>query len=270
MENVKLLRGLKHSKNENVNSPLFVENISDDHNFYQYTEPNKSTEDRLAPTNFILGYGSTINSESRHATGGINVGNAVPVYVKTSFQYRRYWNFQKPDVAKLTAIGLKKVLSHKENADIGFKWTKVEDSNLKKGECVNNSETLTAAHVSVQDLQRLLGEKGSNLSFNQIPVNGLTENSVVQARGGVHDGKCFKPYTIAFNGVIYPVFGDINMFDAREEGYTREKIALEHICFEGWQNCRLYFETELGRNAQIWIYVPKKGDYKPTYEYPIL
>ena len=63
-------------------------------------------ENKLRPTTFIVGYGSIINTESRVSTGGKDIGNAIPVRICKSAGLRRVWNFQKPDVARLTALGL--------------------------------------------------------------------------------------------------------------------------------------------------------------------
>ena len=59
------------------------------------------------PKNFIFGYGSTLNEESRCNTN-INVGDGIPARISKKFGYRRCWNF-KNKTSKFTALGLEKV-----------------------------------------------------------------------------------------------------------------------------------------------------------------
>lgn len=56
------------------------------------------------PTNFIVGYGSLINSGSRNSTGGAVIP-AIPVRVLASFGYLRSWNERREG---FTALGLRK------------------------------------------------------------------------------------------------------------------------------------------------------------------
>ena len=59
------------------------------------------------PKNFIFGFGSIVNDESRKSTVE-NSGDPIPVRISPQFGYRRVWNFRSP-TAKLTALGLEKV-----------------------------------------------------------------------------------------------------------------------------------------------------------------
>lgn len=59
------------------------------------------------PKNFIFGFGSIVNDESRLSTVK-DAGDPIPVRISPDFGYRRVWNFQSP-TAKLTALGLEKV-----------------------------------------------------------------------------------------------------------------------------------------------------------------
>ena len=54
--------------------------------------------------NFIFGYGSTINDESRKKTVQY-ISSSIPVRILKSFGCRRCWNFQS-NSAKLTALGI--------------------------------------------------------------------------------------------------------------------------------------------------------------------
>ena len=62
------------------------------------------TKSKNVPCNFIFGFGSIINDESRKSTVP-EAGDAFPVRIAKEFGYRRVWNFQSPS-AKLTALGL--------------------------------------------------------------------------------------------------------------------------------------------------------------------
>ena len=61
---------------------------------------------KMKPTKFIVGYGSIINTESRLSVGGKDIGNAIPVEILENAGLERVWNFQKPNTASLTALGL--------------------------------------------------------------------------------------------------------------------------------------------------------------------
>jgi hypothetical protein len=57
------------------------------------------------PTQFIFGYGSLINTQSRNATAGNSV-SAIPVRVSAGFGFIRAWNDRSP--SGFTALGLRK------------------------------------------------------------------------------------------------------------------------------------------------------------------
>ena len=57
------------------------------------------------PQNFIFGFGSIINDESRKATAP-EAGDPIPARLSPDFGYRRIWNYRSS--AKLTALGLKR------------------------------------------------------------------------------------------------------------------------------------------------------------------
>jgi hypothetical protein len=58
------------------------------------------------PTNFIVGYGSLINSGSRDSTATAPIA-AIPVRVKAAFGYIRTWN-ERSKLNHWTALGLRK------------------------------------------------------------------------------------------------------------------------------------------------------------------
>jgi hypothetical protein len=57
------------------------------------------------PTQFILGYGSLINSSSRNATASQPIA-AIPVRLSASFGYVRGWTIRSP--SGFTALGLRR------------------------------------------------------------------------------------------------------------------------------------------------------------------
>src|SRR6202022_374398 len=58
-----------------------------------------------APTQFIFGYGSLINTASRNSTASAPIA-AIPVRVSAAFGYVRAWNDRSP--SGFTALGLRK------------------------------------------------------------------------------------------------------------------------------------------------------------------
>ena len=58
-----------------------------------------------APTHFIFGYGSLINTSSRNATAG-KPTEAIPVRISAAFGYVRSWNERSP--SGYTSLGLRK------------------------------------------------------------------------------------------------------------------------------------------------------------------
>ncbi len=65
------------------------------------------TKSEDIPHNFIFGFGSIVNDESRKSTVP-EAGDAIPIRISKDFGYKRVWNFQSSS-AKLTALGLVKV-----------------------------------------------------------------------------------------------------------------------------------------------------------------
>ena len=171
-------------------------------NMIKKTKPKK-----LQPKAFIIGYGSIINSNSRSGTGGKNIGNAIPVRIKKEAGLKRVWNFQKPSVAKLTALGLQQ----------------------------SDGATITTDARGVK-----------TISYEE------------------RAGDTCEPSTI--NGVLYPVFDNIDKFDDREEGYFRLKINPDQIVPIGWQRLPQY------DGCDFWVYCLNKENQnqRPEFDYPIL
>jgi len=159
---------------------------------------NQEFSNKLFPEVFIIGYGSLINTKSRIRTGNDTIGNAIPVNIKSNAGLKRVWNFQKPDVAHLTVLGLQ----HASNSTV---------------------ET----HV------------GDN-----IYIHGNGEE---------------------INGVMYPIYDNIDAFDKREEGYYRLKLARTQVEALSWQKLPEY-------NCEIYVYIiPKENQLqRATFELPIL
>lgn len=166
---------------------------------------------KLQPKKFIFGYGSIINTESRTQTGAKTIGNAIPARIKNA-GLERAWNFQKSDVASLTALGLRNI-----------KGSKFIDKNNK----IKNPKTKGDTFIKYDS------KKGSGSTIN---------------------------------GVLYPIYENIEAFDEREEGYFRLRLKLNHIESLSWQN------LPEGEDIIVYVYCinTENQEQKPTYELPIL
>jgi hypothetical protein len=71
------------------------------------------------PTQFIFGYGSLINTQSRNSTAGAPIP-AIPVRVSAAFGYIRTWNDRSP--SGFTALGLRKTNPGENAATINGAW----------------------------------------------------------------------------------------------------------------------------------------------------
>ena len=152
---------------------------------------------KMKPKIFIVGYGSIINTESRLSVGGKDIGNAIPVEILENAGLERVWNFQKPNVASLTALGLQKTQNSK---------------------------------IIINENEKYISGKGSRI-----------------------------------NGVLYPVYDNIESFDKREEGYYRLRLKTNQLNALSWQNLPNY-------ECKIYVYALNKKEQlqRPTYKYPIL
>ncbi len=81
------------------------------------------------PSQFIMGYGSLINSASRSSTVGAPVP-AIPVRIAAGFGYVRAWNAQSP--SGFTAIGLRKVEPGETGATINGVLYPVSGEDMTK------------------------------------------------------------------------------------------------------------------------------------------
>jgi hypothetical protein len=81
------------------------------------------------PTNFIFGYGSLINSQSRNSTASTPVA-AIPVRVSPALGYIRSWNDRS--LSGFTALGLRKPLPGEAARTINGVLYPVEVDNMSK------------------------------------------------------------------------------------------------------------------------------------------
>ncbi|HEX3954877.1 MAG TPA: gamma-glutamylcyclotransferase family protein [Stellaceae bacterium] len=81
------------------------------------------------PTNFIVGYGSLINSGSRNSTASAPIP-AIPVRVSASFGYIRSWNDHS--LSGFTALGLRKVKPGETGMTINAVLYPVEGTDMSK------------------------------------------------------------------------------------------------------------------------------------------
>lgn len=171
----------------------------------------KKLEIKMFPKTFIVGYGSIINTISRTSTGKKNIGNAIPIRVNRNAGLRRVWNFQKPNIAKLTALGLEH----------------------------------TQGSIFVDNM----GEEINDEYFKTYTMNDIYSSG---------NGE-------TINGVLYPVYENIEEFDKREEGYFRLRLKIDQIESLSWQKLPDY-------DCKIYIYCLNKQNQsqRPTCDLPIL
>jgi hypothetical protein len=81
------------------------------------------------PTDFIVGYGSLINSESRNSTASTPIP-AIPVRVSASFGYIRSWNSRSP--SGFTAMGLRKAKPGESGVTINGVLYPAEGADMSK------------------------------------------------------------------------------------------------------------------------------------------
>src|SRR5215472_1484067 len=82
-----------------------------------------------SPANFIFGYGSLINSQSRNATATAPIP-AIPVRVSAAFGYIRTWNDRSP--SGFTALGLRKPTDSERPTTINGVLYAVEGDDMAK------------------------------------------------------------------------------------------------------------------------------------------
>jgi hypothetical protein len=81
------------------------------------------------PTQFIFGYGSLINTQSRNSTAGAPIP-AIPVRVSAAFVYIRTWNDRSP--SGFTALGLRKTNPGENAATINGVLYPIEGDDMTK------------------------------------------------------------------------------------------------------------------------------------------
>jgi cation transport regulator ChaC len=79
------------------------------------------------PTQFILGYGSLINSSSRNATASQPIA-AIPVRLSASFGYVRGWTIRSP--SGFTALGLRRRAADETGQSINGVLYPVEGNDM--------------------------------------------------------------------------------------------------------------------------------------------
>lgn len=186
--------------------------------------------------NFLFGFGSIINDESRKKTNP-NIGHPIPVRLSKDFGYRRCWNFQSPS-AKLTALGLEKV-NMNESSTINGIICPIKDNNLKNFD--EREEGYTRIKIPIKMLQPT--------SWYELPKHNC--NIWVY----VPNGKNNKPGKGLLNAnKEYPIlqsYIDICINGALQYGekFTIEFIETTYMWNKYWINDR-----ELARRP--WIHEP--------------
>ena len=77
------------------------------------TRKKKCLNDK--PTDFIFGYGSLINNESRSYTGKKIIGKAIPVELSKKAGFQRVWVCKKTRYGKKSFLGLNKTTNNSHN-----------------------------------------------------------------------------------------------------------------------------------------------------------
>jgi tetratricopeptide (TPR) repeat protein len=131
------------------------------------------------------------------------------------------------------------------------------------GSIVNNdsrASTLGAAHRPAV-AARLLPSYGWTRSWCFTAVTGFTALGLTPCVGE----------STAVNGVLFPVDGDqLALLDAREAGYTRQRVGHEHLQVLPTGAGVAPLEV-VDPRAEVWVYVPRREHCSPpSVEHPIV
>jgi hypothetical protein len=140
-------------------------------------------------TNFIVGYGSLINSASRDSTAGAPTA-AIPVRVLGSFGYIRSWNHHSPPGSQsgFTALGLRKQKPGERGVTINGVLYEAKGADMTK------FDQREAGYVRVEVPLSLIEAVG----WQRLPETGhfwvyVTGNTAAEAADGVADERSREP-----------------------------------------------------------------------------
>src|ERR1700730_14345274 len=133
-----------------------------------------------APTQFIFGYGSLINTASRNSTASAPIP-AIPVRVSAAFGYVRAWNDRSP--SGFTALGLRKPHSGESANTINGVLYPVEGDDMSKFDA--REEGYARVEVPREDIEAV--------SWQRLPEAGHIWVYVPVRQGGVPGEGLPKP-----------------------------------------------------------------------------
>ena len=189
-----------------------------------------------APTQFIFGYGSLINTASRNSTASAPIP-AIPVRVSAAFGYVRAWNDRSP--SGFTALGLRKPHSGESANTINGVLYPVEGDDMSKFDA--REEGYARVEVPREDIEAV--------SWQRLPEAGHIWVYVPVRQGGV-PGEGLPEPNASFP--LLESYIDVVVEGALEYGpdYARELIETTADWSKYWLNDR-----ELARRP--WVHDSK-------------
>jgi hypothetical protein len=191
-----------------------------------------------APTDFIFGYGSLINTASRNATSTRPIP-AIPVRVAASFGYARTWNDRS--LSGFTALGLRKLNPGETGSTINGVIYPVEGADM------SNFDAREKGYVRVEVPLSQMEAVG----WQRLPESGRvwTYVPVVPVEAGTSSAGVTKP------DAMYPLlqsYIDVVVEGGLEYGADFAREILETT--DGWSNFWLN-DRELARRP--WVHDPR-------------
>ena len=199
---------------------------------------------KIPATNFIVGYGSLINSASRDSTAG-EPTPAIPVRVLGSFGYIRSWNHHSPPASHVgfTALGLRK--QKPEESGVTINGVLYE----AKGDDMTKFDQREAGYVRIE----VPISQVEAVGWQRLPETGhlwiyATGTSVAEAVQGVADESSREP---DFDYPLLESYIDVVIEGGLEYGADFARELLDTTV--GWSRFWLN-DRQLARRA--WVYDP--------------
>ena len=190
------------------------------------------------PGQFIFGYGSLINTQSRNTTAGTAMP-ALPVRVSAAFGYLRTWNDRSP--SGFTALGLRKPLPGESASTINGVLYPVQGDDMTKFD--GREEGYARVEVPMEDIEAV--------SWQSLPVGAHVWVYIPAKPSGVPGEGLPKP------DAAFPMlesYVDVVLEGAMEYGpdFARELIETTADWSRYWLNDR-----ELARRP--WVHDSKSA-----------
>jgi len=190
------------------------------------------------PQNFIFGFGSIVNDESRKSTDSSS-GDPIPVRISSDFGYRRMWNFQGSS-AKLTALGLVKVTNPAEKSTINGIIYPIKGNDMTAFD--EREEGYNRVEVPLNLIQ--------SVGWKQLPIHDYKIWAYIpQGVNGVA-GQDLQPAT-----KFYPILQ--TYIDVVLTGFLKygENFAIEFLYTTGWWSKYWLNDRQVPRRP--WIFQKK-------------